>query len=169
MRVVSLIVAVLLSSCSRPLIGQAPSTAIHAACGDLRQKMAVDLASRPKTVQQPEPGKALIYFIQDTGYPTWSPLTKIGIDGKWVGANKRNSFFSVNVAPGEHHLCAVIQSFYLAKILQLAHLTVEPGKVYYYRTRIVLQPEYLSFEPVDSDDGAYLVASYHLATAHAQK
>ena len=52
----------------------------------------------------PEEGKALIYFVAD-GHLT-SPF---GVDGKWVGAVRR--YFIVAIDPGEHHICAMLQSF----------------------------------------------------------
>jgi len=148
--------------------------AMVAACGDVNLSMAVNLDNKQHPVAQPGPGMAQIYFIQDTGlsitiaYPT----TKIGIDGKWVGANKKNSYFSVFVAPGEHHLCAAIQSSFVQNDIELAHLTAEAGTVYYYRTRIITSkdgPLYLGFVPVDSDEAQYMIASFPQATAHARK
>jgi hypothetical protein len=158
--------------CCFPLLAQSqPSTA---ACGNLNLSMAVNLDNSRHSVVQPEPGKARIYFIQDTGLDVTIayPTTKIGIDGAWVGANKKNSWFSVSVEPGEHHLCAAIQSSFVRKDVELAHLKAEAGKVYFYRTRIIDSrsgPEYLGFVPVDSDEGEYLIASYPLAEAHARK
>lgn len=136
--------------------------------------MAVKLDDSQQPPEQPQPGMAQIYFIQDTGltitlaYPT----TKIGIDGKWVGANKKDSYFAVFVTPGEHHLCAAIQSSIVRNNIELAHFTAEAGKVYFYRTRIIASRDgldYLGFLPVDSDQAAYLIASDPLATAHARK
>ncbi len=160
-----------------PLFAQTPSrlpVVPLAACGQTRVSMAVKLDDSQHAVAHPEPGKALIYFIQDTGqaanlvYPT----TKIGIDGTWVGANKRDSWFAVAVDPGEHHLCAVIQSSFVGSEAELAHLTVEPGNIYYFRTRIIFAEktaEYFSLAPVDSDEAKFQIALYPQATAHARK
>ncbi len=89
-----------------------------------------------------------------------------------MGANKKNSYFALGVEPGEHHLCAVVQSCFVKGGPELAHLTAEAGKVYYFRTRIFFAEktaEYFSLVPADGDEGAYLIASYPLATAHARK
>jgi hypothetical protein len=165
------VIALLLSS---PLFSQDQLVSVPPACGDLSVSMAVNLDPSQHTIQQPEPGKALIYFIQDTGkmatlgYPT----TKIGIDGKWAGANKKDSYFAVAVEPGEHHLCAAIQSSFVLNDLEFAHLTAEAGKTYYFRTRIFFaekSEEYISLAPADIDEARYLIKSYPLATAHARK
>lgn len=165
-------VAVFLSS--SPLFSQIPAFASRAACGDGEVSMAVKLDSTQHAMEPPEPGTARIYFIQDRGEaPTVAyPTTKIGIDGKWAGANKKDSYFSVSVEPGEHHLCAAIQSSIIRQNLELAHLTAEAGQVYYYRTRIIYSRdglEYFSFIPVDSDEAKYLIELFPLATAHARK
>jgi uncharacterized protein DUF2846 len=172
MKVLMCIPAIFLLAVSLFAQNQAP--AATAACGNFSVSMAVDLDDSQHSVTQPEPGKARIYFFQDTGqvitlaYPT----TKIGIDGSWVGANKKDSYFSVDVDPGEHHLCAAIQSAFIRKYVELAHLNAEAGKVYYYRTRIYYSengPEYFSFSAADSDEGNYLIGSVPLATAKAKK
>ena len=159
---------------SLPLLAQNQSPAVPAACGDLKVSVAVSLDNSQHAVAQPEPGTARVYFIQDTGLSaTFAyPTTKIGVDGQWVGANKKDSYFSVSLEPGDHHLCAAIQSSIVRRDVELAHLPAEAGKVYFYRTRIILSkgsPEYLGFVPIDSDEGAYLIASYPLSRSHARK
>ncbi len=123
MKYLKVLVAVLAASFSLPLVAQ-NEPATPAACGDLQVSLAVKLDKAHPPQAQPEPGKALVYFIQDMGaaftlgYSTTTvgyPTTKIGIDGEWVGANKQNSWFSVDVAPGEHHLCAAVQSSFVPR------------------------------------------------------
>ena len=170
--------AVLVALFSQPLFAQNQPGSVPEACGNLTVSMAVKLTHNSSAPQKPEPAKALMYFIQQSGMPIMIgyPTTKIGIDGQWVGANKKNSYFSVSVAPGEHHLCAKMQTRVLPKDIvkdvELAHLMVEAGKVYYYRTRIFAVnngPFYLSLAPVDSDEAEYLIASDPLATARVRK
>lgn len=163
-------------ACAFPLLAQAPAPA-SSACGNLHVNMAVDLDDSSHLIQGPAEGKARIYFIQDTGLTTnlGYPTTRIGIDGMWVGANKKNSYFSVGVAPGEHHLCLAVQSVithWAPEVIEFAHLNAEAGQVYYYRSRIISSrsgPEYLVFDPVDSDEAKYLIAAYPLSVAHPKK
>jgi hypothetical protein len=93
------------------------------------------------------------------------------MDGAWVGANHGDSWFAVSVAPGEHHLCATLQSSFVNQRMELAHLQAEAGKVYYYRTRLVMSGtvELLDFDPIDSDQGRYLIASLPLSVSHPKK
>lgn len=163
--------------CSVPLFAQTQAAPHSSACGNLHVSMAVDLDDSSHQVPIVEPGKAQIYFIEETGQNTnWGyPTTRIGIDGKWVGANKKNSYFSVTVQPGEHHLCLALQSVlarFAPETIQLAHLNAEAGQTYYYRSRIINSehgPEYLVFDPVDSDEAKYLIATYPLSVSHPKK
>ncbi len=166
---------------SIPLIGQKQSTPtpMPAACGDLNVHMTVKLDPAPHTPQQPDTGKALIYFIQDIGIPPlyrpdWT--TRAGIDGKWVGANQGNSYFFVPVDPGEHHLCVSYQwrfsPFSRLSTVELAHLSAEAGKSYFYRVTIIHSeggPVSLILNLVDSDEGKHVVSTDPLATAHIRK
>jgi len=137
------------------------------ACGPAGERIS---DSEPKSNQKgtsPEPGKAVLYFIEDDGLSGNHQhyTIKIGMDGKWAGKYKGNSYFAVPVDPGEHHLCANVQSASsVGTIVALAHIKAMPGESYYFRTRFLAGinsmyalPPYLSFEPVDSDEGIYLI------------
>ena len=159
-------------------LGQGPSIRVPSACGikDVTFDVKLDNTQRPPA--QPESGKALVYFIQDDG--PWGVhqhyVLKIALDGAWVGAYKWNSYFTVSVKPGEHHVCAEVQSNYaVGNLIALAHFTAEPGKVYYFRTRFLNGmnggdiPSYVELDPLDSDEAKYLIASYPLSISLAKR
>ncbi len=153
--------------------GQQESGALAAACGPKGTSFDVKLDRSQHALAQPEPGKALVYFIQDFGNVNClgsCMTTKIGLDGAWVGANQDNSYFYVSVEPGEHHVCANPQSHVgrISRIVALAHFTAEPGKVYYFRARATMGGNQILFDldPVDSEQAKYLISSYPLSTAH---
>jgi len=159
---------------SAPLLAQNQHSKTLAACGDLSADVAVNLDKKIHDLVAPQPDKALVYFIQESGpgFNWGHPTTEVGIDGKWIGANKRNSYFSFFVAPGEHHLCTGLQSSSLPWAIELGHFTAEAGKVYYFRTRMSWgrdAPQYLSVEPVDSDQAEYLIESFPLAKLRVAK
>ena len=143
-----------------------------AACGPKEISFNVKLDKSQHTAGKPEPGKALVYFVQDIGQVSCigsCVTTRIGMDGTWVGANQHNSYFSVAVEPGEHHFCANPQSrFTSGRPVALAHLTAEAGKVYYFRTRAFgSENQWLfDFDPIDSDHAKYLIATYPLSISH---
>ena len=154
-------------------LAQTPSAVLPPSCGTIRADFKVKLDDTQHTVAQPEAGRARIYFIHDSGSSLFFayPTTKIGMDGVWVGANHNDSYFSVSVAPGEHHLCAILQSSLVGGRKELAHLTAEAGKTYFYRTRLVMskEVELLELEPFDSDQAMYLIASYPLSISTPKK
>lgn len=164
-----------LFSCSFPLLAQTTSSPTQQACGDPAVKMAVDLDRTRHAIEPPVAGQATVYFIQESGFSHVIgpyPTTKIGIDGKWVGANNKNSYFSITLPPGEHHLCAATQSHQIVNHTELAELHVEAGKIYFYRSRIFFSkygPDYLTIEPVNPDEARYLIESSALATASPKK
>jgi hypothetical protein len=148
---------------------QDKSSRLALACGpkDVTFTVTTDISH---AAADPEPGKARVAFIQDDG--PWGGhqhyVMKIGLDGTWVGAYKQNSYFAVSVDPGEHHVCANVQSKAgIGRLLALAHFTAEPGKIYYFRTRffggisgIQSAPPSVELETVDSDEAQYLIASF---------
>jgi len=144
-----------------------------AACGPDDVSFKVKLDDSQHTPAQPDPGKARVYFLQEAGtsFTLGYPTVKVAIDGAWAGANHGNSYFSVSVDPGEHHVCVTLQSSIVAQRVELAHFTAEADKVYYYRTRLVVSRsvELLDLNPVDSDQGKYLIGTFPLSTSSIKK
>ncbi len=157
--------------------GQPPEqNRLASACGPQDQDYKVRLDRSQHGPLPPQAGKALVYFIHDDGTGVGGaglgyPTTKYAVDGSWVGANHGASWFAVAVTPGEHHVCTELQSSLLAERVELAHITAEAGKNYYFRTQLVLSRsvELLEFEKIDSDEAAYLYSEYPMATATAKK
>jgi hypothetical protein len=156
---------------SAPFLSQSQPAPALSGCGQPRQNLGVYLDPSQHSIGQPLPGKALIYFIQDTDQPAVFayPIVKVAIDGKLVGANSANSYFAVAVEPGWHDLCTEAQSPFPASDPEFDHLVAEPGKVYSFRVRLFLADsavEYSSLVPLDGDEAANLIASYPQATVY---
>ncbi|HSZ61772.1 MAG TPA: hypothetical protein VK828_08235 [Terriglobales bacterium] len=151
--------------------------AYPAACGSEKVSFDVKTEQSQPAPAQPDPGKALVYFIQDDG-----PLgnhqhstLRVGLDGAWVGAYKHNSYFSVSVGPGEHHVCVNPQPGE-SGLKALAHFAAEPGKVYYFRTQLLAgittlypTPPHLDLDQPDSDQAKYLIASFPVSVSQPKK
>ena len=154
---------------------QTAIAASEAACGpkDVKFEAKQDSAQHP--TPQPEPGKALVYVVQEIGELQCKncALTKVGMDGAWIGANHGSSYFFFSAEPGEHHLCLNWQS----RIDQHAHsfaltsFSAEAGKSYYFRARIF--PGHLDYsfdlDPLNDDQGKFLVASSGFSVSHPKK
>jgi hypothetical protein len=167
--------------CAASATAQNPPAAVLQACGPKDVGFKVKLDNTQHTVAQAEAGKALVYFIQDDGpYGNHQHDTmRIGLDGAWAGAYKQNSYFTVSLEPGEHHICANVQSDsypnrFQWSLLSLAHFSVEPGKVYFFHTRYLAglpgsAEPYLVLDPVDSDEAAYLIAVSPMSVSRPYK
>ena len=136
--VVSLLVA--------PIAGQGqtadPRTA--AGCGPATASFEVKTDKNHRPMAQSEPGKALVYVVEDVKNPqamTFGQVTtRVGLDGNWVGANHGQSYTFFLAEPGEHRLCSDWQSSLkgLRRLSGAADLTVEAGKTYYYRSEVTI-------------------------------
>lgn len=68
-----------------------------AGCGPANAKFKIRADKSNHLTPGPEPGKARLYFVGDSTF---------GVDGSWIGASRGDSYFSVSLDPGVHHLCA---------------------------------------------------------------
>jgi len=149
---------------------QGPQAATTA-CGPEDASFVVKLDTSQHTLSPSDPGKAQVYFIQEKGADTFAATTRFGLDGAWVGANKNNSYFTVSVEPGEHHVCANVQSF-RGHLLGLVHFTAEAGKIYYFDAQIIYGEEskpHLFLAAADSDQAMYLIESFPLSVSTPKK
>ena len=131
---------VLLSCCSCCAFAQDKRaiSAAEAGCGPQDAKFEVKTDESQHPTPAPEHGKALIYVVAD------GQLTALfGFDEKWEGAVDGGRYFFVSIDPGEHHICAMLQSFMTRRVLtglprvSVHSLKAEPGGTYYFRTRMV--------------------------------
>lgn len=149
--------------------------ASQGACGPKDVRFDVKTVSSPPSAQV-ESGKALVYVsevFKKVPGELGNPTIRVGLDGTWVGALQGNSYLSFTVGPGEHHLCTNWQSHFkrLSREAAFTSFTAEAGKAYYFRARITYQSSYgstvmsLDLDPVNADEGRYLVASNPLSTS----
>jgi len=159
------IAAILLLSCCAFGQDKAAVSATEAGCGPQEAKFEVKSEESHHPAPAPEHGKALIYFVAD-GHLT----TPFGVDGKWVGALKGGRYFFVPIEPGEHHLCAMLQSFLTERgpRVSVHSLKGEPGGRYYFRTRMVgISTGFvLQLDQLDTDEGKWFVAWSKFSTSH---
>ena len=127
-----------------------------------------------------EPGKALVYVnevFKKVPGELGNPTIRIGLDGTWMGATRANSYISFAVEPGEHHLCTNWQSHLkrLSREASFTGFTAEAGHTYYFRALVSYQSVgtattmSLDLQPINPDEGQYLVASNPVSTSRQQK
>jgi hypothetical protein len=144
----------------------------------------VDSAAHPSMA--PDQGKALVVVIEDQETKFIRDVTiRVGLDGAWMGADRGNSYFFFAVTPGVRHLCADWETSHPdQRIVALANLTAEAGKIYYFRARTwgsftsgasgssVSDPRLnwvLDLDPINDDQGQLLVATSGLSSSRPKK
>jgi len=154
---------------------RAATAAALSACGPPNVKFDVK-ESQTNALSEPESGKALVYVIEDKGQGAClggCVTIRVGLDGAWMGANQGNTYFSFSVQPGEHHICSNWQSGVagFSSFYSLSNLTAVAGRVYYFRTRIWFSDKipHLDLDPMNSDEGRYLVAASPFVISHPKK
>jgi hypothetical protein len=161
--------------------GRVWATTLPDSCGDDKIKFDVKTEKGQPASGGPAADKAQIVIVESPEMdptcagPSCHVTVRIGVDGSWVGASHDKSYFAFTVAPGEHHLCANWQSALggLNKLVGMASLTAEAGKVYYYQVKPVMrsigeheQDEYrLDLTPLEEDEGKFGVKVSALSTS----
>jgi hypothetical protein len=127
-----LIVATILTSAAAAAAAQA--VPLPAACGSDSVKYKVSTSKAAPDLTPPAGQALLVYIQKEDGDFVGSALSRLGIDGAWVGAVKGQSFLTVPVAPGNHSICASRQSSAAAdkENLSTATLNAKAGEVYYF-------------------------------------
>jgi len=182
-----------LLSASLGLALQGRATVLPDSCGKDEVKFSVKAKGAPEgqpnaAIAPPEAGKAQIVFIEATetsGLILSTPTMRFGMDGEWVGANRGDSRFAVDVTPGVHHVCANWQSGEEeeARRVGLDSFTAEAGKVYYYEAKVTMIAHQYGFGPNSSrevdkdlvfgqlsdDEGKYRVKASAVAASKPSK
>jgi hypothetical protein len=159
----TIVAAILLLPCCAFGQDKAAISAAEGACGPhaFQFNVTADKSEHPTPI--PESGKALIYVVQKD-----SATTRVGADGKWIGAARRGTYFFASIDPGEHQLCA-IGRIGLWSHVSLHELKAKPGETYYFVTGggELLANEF-TLSQVDADEGRHLVAFAHLSAFHSK-
>lgn len=153
--------------------GQAWASAWPDSCGAEKVKFNVTTEEGQPPPAEPAAGKAQIVFIEseNSKFSLFSDVTvRFGMDGAWVGANYGNSYFTLTVDPGVHHLCASWQSALarLEKNLDLTSFTAEAGRIYYFAAQVTLnsrEDPTFGLTQLNEDEGKYRVKTLKLSTS----
>jgi hypothetical protein len=146
-------------------------TVLPDACGDDKVKFGVKTERPPSKPAGPANGKSLVVLIEDGNLigAFMVATVRYGMDGAWVGANTKHSYFSFEVDPGEHHLCASWQSIGAFKSsVGMQSFIAEAGKTYYFASDASAEHTQgggynFEFSQLDDDDGKYRVKAYKVS------
>jgi hypothetical protein len=107
-----------------------------AGCGpnEIQFEVKTDKKHHPKG--EVTSGKALVYLFDNrSGVGIGWPPARVGVDGTWVGANFKASYFFFSVVPGEHNLCSSAKEPFermTNKSLMVTTFIAEAGQTYYF-------------------------------------
>jgi len=158
---------------------KAQVTSVESACGKPTAKFEV----KPSPIVPPdaEPERAVVFIIErDLTTRTWvTPSTFLGMDGEWLGATSGNSYSFFVVSPGVHHLCANTKFGGVGgEERAFLHFDAKPGATYFFEVRNtrVGDPQWTSvelrdvaLEPLDADEGQYLLSESTFVTSQRKK
>jgi hypothetical protein len=160
------------------------ATVLPDACGNEKVSFEIELQKNPPAPAAPEAGKSQIFFIEKSQKPpaigcfsagvSCNDVTRFGVDGAWVGATKGNSYLTISLEPGVHHLCAVV-----GKEIKAEPVTVEADHAYYFQVEFeaegrqygtAKEPNYqveknVKFSMLNEDEGKYRVKVSALSVA----
>lgn len=148
------------------ILGQ-NSMVLDQACGSSKTKFAAHLESLQTAVPKLSVSMSRIVIFPEaisivTGCYT---VVRVGMDGKWLGAACIDSYISLEIAPGEHHLCVNPQKKgRKPQLTALFGFKAEAGQVYYFRAQYIdANPSGMNremhLEPMNYDEGLFLLGT----------
>ncbi len=146
------------------VVMQARCTTLPDACGDEKIKVDVAVQKPPSALPAANTTSATLVFVQRLGESCIGcSVTRVGLDGTWIGANKGASFFSVTTAPGEHHVCAFWDApgARIENKIELTELEALAGQIYYFEIEIgprSTREFAMRLKPISADMGTFLVS-----------
>jgi hypothetical protein len=98
-------------------------------------------------------------------------IMRVGVDGRWVGAVRRNYYIRVVLPAGEHHLCVQWQSAFKTYTQKVAfdRFDSSANGQYYFLVRL-LYPGGLQVERLNPDEAHFVFShqKYRLAVSRAR-
>ena len=147
--------------------GQQNNASVPAACGDNSVKFAMQQGQK-SAILTPAQDNALVYVIAQGAYvdnpSRCGVITRVGLDGRWIGANCEHSYLTFTVEPGEHHLCSNWQTkvFYHPQPASLIGFNAKAGSVYFFRAAIyggAQAPLLIDLQPLNPDEAQFLLST----------
>ena len=143
-----------------------------AACGPAKIQFGVKADKYVAPPPQVPAGKVLVYVFENfPRLPIHGVNVRVGVDGKWVGATEGETYLTFLVDPGVHHLCVWARTNITDPMedgIALHGINAQPGKTYYFRTRIAQDPATTLLDAIDDDQAQLLLQTSAHATSHPQ-
>jgi hypothetical protein len=145
------------------------------ACGPAETRFAVSAAPSSFVVPVSH-DQAKVFFIGHALKGSFSgPVIRLGIDGRWVGAVKGNSYIVIPVTPGTHHFCAQVQGRgadgYFGSDVALNVFTLHSGETCYLAidSPDVVPLGILTLDALNTDEAKLLIALSRQVLPHEEQ
>src|ERR1035441_606863 len=117
-------------------------------CGDPKTKFDVTTHKSTTALPAPDAGKGLIVFIQPARQLSCIGCSaqRYAMDGQWVGATQKDSYFTLQVDPGQHHFCSTGP---IVNGIAIRSFEVKAGATYFLQARLITSGP-LTQEELDS-------------------
>lgn len=143
-------------------------------CGDDAVEFLAKQEKGSPAFAGPAVGKAMIVLVETAPDEQRMQTTiRFGVDGAWVGAAKGDSYFTFNIDPGDHKLCASMQSAQSntkEAFTQVASFTAKAGMVYYFESQITTaSTPALDLSQLSDTDGIYRLKNWQFVTSKPKK
>jgi hypothetical protein len=125
------------------------------ACGPSGVHFSHRTEKGPQAFPEQPPDKGLIYVIRTSSPMGAAVQARLAMDGKWVGVNRMENYFYLEVDPGPHHFCMEAGGAGHG----LLSLVIEKGKAYYLRQNLTMGGADL--DPLDEEKAKQYLAKYH--------
>ncbi len=116
-------------------------------CGDDKSKFEVTEQESAAVLPPPDAGKALIVLIEPVFSCLGCRTQRFAMDGKWIGATKPKTYFTLQVDPGQHHFCSTGPMLHT---IAIRSFEVEAGVTYFLQARTFGQQQARTQEEFDS-------------------
>ena len=111
----------------------AKETELPDSCGDPNTKFDVTTQKSTAALPAPDAGKALIVFLEPNEEACLGCYTqRFAMDGQWVGATKKHSYFTLQVEPGQHRFCS---TGVMRNTIAIRSFEVKAGGTYFLQAR----------------------------------
>jgi hypothetical protein len=152
------------------LVPPAMAGKLPSACGSFGAHPSIRLQSYAKSLSPIPTGMARLVFVQQIGICPHCGVVRVALDGKWIGANKGDSWFAATIPPGEQHICVAWNAPFvkITNRIQLTELNAKPGKTYYLETTAVTgkyQINRLLLATTTQDEADFLISNLKMSKA----
>jgi len=129
---------------------------------DVKFDAKTDKTQHP--VPTPSSGKAIVFVVRPTMMGN-KIQSKLAVDGQWVGGNRGDNYFFVELTPGEHYFCSQAEN------RSVLAASVEADKTYYMQQKISMgfMKAHNTLVMLDEADGKKDLGKAHLSIFDPKK